>query len=188
MLLLHGGLESDRFLLWGEQPIDAAPVKNQRRRKSSAKRGNPFPYDAGAEALHNALKASGLDTSNYELTTAPATVWLPSIDGQPVASSPLIAEQPETNESARISPWCVTALDLPIGLAVDLLAMCVGKETLASGIVVSKDLTFLSTVLRFAGSLIARQQFLPSMDIVGEEEKIGVGYWEPILTGADTQK
>lgn len=111
-----------------------------------------------------------------------AIAWLPTHKNHPWVSSPLISESPASSASAALSPWQITALCLPPPAEVELLCACVGKELLAPGVIIGKDLAFWTVALRFAGSLTARQRFLP-----GLTEIQGTYYarWEPLLSGTD---
>src|SRR5207244_2736681 len=100
----------------------------------------PSPHDAGAERLTTVLGEAVADLALKRTSAEPATAWLPTRDGKPLASSPLIAEPAEPGAAAELAPWTVTALRLSPGQAVDLLCACVGKETLAPGVVVGKPL------------------------------------------------
>jgi len=44
-----------------------------------------------------------------------------------------------------------------------LLGACVGKEMLAPGIIIGRDLAFWTIAIRLAGSLVAREGFLPGL-------------------------
>jgi SNF2 family DNA or RNA helicase len=50
---------------------------------------------------------------------------------------------------------------------------------------VGQDLAFWTTVLRFAGSLVARQQFLPGLM---KKQEIYRACWEPVLGGAEAER
>jgi hypothetical protein len=58
-----------------------------------------------------------------------------------------------------LAPGTVTGGVLSPRDAIDLLCACVGRDLLAPGIVVGKDLAYAATALRLAGSLVARQQY-----------------------------
>jgi SNF2 family DNA or RNA helicase len=109
-------------------------------------------------------------------------VWLPAVDDQPVASSSLIAEPPSSHAKAMLRPWTVTVWRLSPEQAVELLCACVGKQMLAPGMVAGNDLMFWATAMRFAGALVARQQFLPG---VTEENDRCRACWKPVFTGPD---
>jgi SNF2-related domain/SNF2 Helicase protein/Helicase conserved C-terminal domain len=115
----------------------------------------------------------------------PLVAWLPSSAGTPAASSPLIGPLPHRPASAAIAPWTVSALRISWPEAVHLLCASMGKETLAPGVAIGRDLAFAATALRFAGALVARQQYLP-----GAEEADGVfrAVWRPVLSGLDADR
>ena len=55
----------------------------------------------------------------------------------------------------------MTALPLSANEAADLLCACVGRTTLGAGVRVGASLAFWVEALRFAGALVAREQFVP---------------------------
>jgi SNF2 family DNA or RNA helicase len=186
MLILHAGIKEGQLLLWGEAPSDAQTVVRIRSRgKAKESRPARLPYDPGPDLLSTALH-DALPTFSPGSSLAESVVlWLPTVKDQPIASSSLIAESPEPGMAAELKPWSVAALRLPAEQAIDLLCACMGKETLATGVIVGKTLAFWATALRFAGAEVAREQFLPGL------EKTGVSYrarWQPILSGRATQR
>jgi hypothetical protein len=52
-------------------------------------------------------------------------------------------------------------------------------------VIVGADLMFWAQVMRFAGSLVARQSFLPALELKGSS---GCARWEPVYSGADAQR
>ncbi len=180
MLILHAGIAENALLLWGETPDIEAAVGLRGR----VAPGQTSPYDAGAERLREALRQVGQpDPSKRQV--ASAAVWLPTAGGRPAASSPLIAPPPPPRSRMALSPWWVTALRFPLAPAVDLLCAVSGKELVAPGISVGRDLAFWSTALQFAGSLAGRQQFLPS---IAERDGGFRACWEPVFAGIDAQR
>jgi SNF2 family DNA or RNA helicase len=79
----------------------------------------------------------------------------------------------------------VNAVRLSPDQAITLLSACVGRETLAPGVVVGKTLAFWATALRFAATLVARQQFLPGVELGPEGHR---ARWQPVLQAADAQR
>jgi hypothetical protein len=102
-----------------------------------------------------------------------------------LASSPLIAEPPGPGERTWLAPWAVAALRLDADRAVDLLCAVAGRPTLAAGIIAGNDLRFWAAAVRFAGSLVARQQFLPGLSQVDGSYR---ARWEPAMSGPDPQR
>ena len=186
MLILHAGLEIDTLLLWAETPIEtAAPASKQKGRKSQTPIAKPFIYNPVSEDLLEALIEAlpGIRIDRAETTEAIA--WLPTIDGQPIASSPLIAEPTDTTATLSLSPWQITALRLPVEVMVDLLCACVNQETLAPGVVIGKDLVFWVTAMRLAGGMVARQQFLPNASVASVTNLVARARWEAVIAGSD---
>lgn len=185
MILLHGGAEAGRFLLWGETPTAAAqPVRRKRRSSPSASAGAPpLPFGADGDSLVAAV--AGVLPPGAIGFTQEHTIWLPTVGGQPVASSPLIAEPPTSQEATTLSGWRVVALPLTYGQAIDLLSACPGKDTLAPGVVVGKTLAYWAEALRLAGALVAREQFLPGVEQTDQEWR---ACWKPVLTGPDQRR
>lgn len=190
MIIIHAGFLDYQLWLWGEAPAEIAPEAPVRRgrkpaAKSKPKNQNRLPFDAGDERLLAALNEvfSDLKMSGSDVETA--TVWLPAVDGQPVASSPLIAEPPSSTSKAGIAPWSVAAIPLSTAEAVDLLCRCVDRETLAAGVVVGNDLAFWAAAMRLGGAMVAREQFLPAIEAV---EDFYRARWEPVFAGADAQR
>jgi SNF2 family DNA or RNA helicase len=70
------------------------------------------------------------------------------------------------------------------GEAVNLLCACLGKKVLAPGVIIGDDLAFWAEALRFAGSLVARQQYLPWVDEVEDDFH---GVWRPQYLGDDSE-
>jgi SNF2 family DNA or RNA helicase len=186
MIIFHAGFDSSQLLLWGEAPAaETAPVPARRRRRQAAPSSPLLPYDAGATGLLTALKEVTAGMTLNDGDTEMVTAWLPTVNGQPIASSPLIAEPALAHDKAISSPWMITTLPLTTAEAVDLLCACVGQEALAPGLLIGPDLAFWVTAMRFAGALVARQQFLPGID---EKEGIRHARWEPVLAGAEAHR
>src|SRR5262245_21146068 len=185
MIVLHAGLVDGRFLLWGEsprsEPVQAISRRN-RKTRSVPPQPQPLPFDAGASqlarVLHDFLPGALRRSSQIEN----AVVWLPTVREQPLPSSSLIAEPPQTNAMPVVTPWTVTALHLAPEQAIDLLGACLDRDTLAPGVILGSTLSFWSTALRFAGAVVAREQFLPAVE---QQEGSWRACWKPALTGAE---
>jgi SNF2 family DNA or RNA helicase len=190
MIILHAGFLDHQLWLWGEASAEAAADRAPRRGRKPAARSNSrkaqtLPFDAGSEGLLAALGefASGLKMSAGDVEKA--TVWTPTVDDQPIASSALIAEPPSSTAKAAIAPWTVSAIPLSTAEAVGLLCLCVERETLAQGVIAGRDLVFWAAAMRLAGAMVAREQFLPSLEPV---EDFYRARWEPVFAGADAQR
>src|SRR5438034_3926532 len=203
MIVLHAGICDGQLLLWGETPAEPRALAPKRNGRKSTKDSHtpglhpqPLPYDAGSEGLVAALQEAGLGSTADRKHTQTVIAWLPTIDNQPVASSPLIAEPPQSRKTPTVAPWTVTALPLTTAQAVGVLCACAGKPMLAPGVSVGKDVLFWATVMRFAGALVARQQFLPEVKEIppphpgplAEGKSIYRACWKPVFIGADADR
>src|SRR5262245_35890914 len=145
MIIFHAGFFDGQLHLWGEAPVTERPESSIERKASASKaKSQPakrLPYDAGGETILAALSEIIAGAEVDESDARQATVWLPTVEGQPIASSPLIAEPPSPDQNAEhakatIAPWEVVALPLTMTEAVELLCRAVGRETLATGVIV----------------------------------------------------
>lgn len=197
MIILHAAFLEDRLFVWGETPAcrDGAP-----QRSSSSKGPKHLPFGAMPEALAAALRDGGIPVavtrevrsrqggvtrlrdrpSQFQVLAA----WLPAIAGNPLASSPLIAEPPERSDGSALAPWSVHAVLLPPAEAIAFLAACAGKRALANGVLVGRDLAFWTAALAFSASLVVRQRILPGL---ASDSGRFRARWEPVLSGPDEQ-
>ncbi len=184
MLILHAAFFEDRLFVWGEIPAPADLLLHRGSKgKLKAPKPSPLPYDAGREKISEALKEAGLGNLPGDFASQAVVAWLPTRKNRPLASSPLIAEASVSNAEAVLSPWQVTALALPPAGEIELLCACVNEEVLAPGLIIGKDLAFWAQALRFAGSLTARQRFLPGLQEIQGTYR---ACWELVLTGTDS--
>ncbi len=164
MILLHGALLRERLHVWGESDQELSP------------RGL-------SGALDDAVAGLGVGGVSLE----PLAAWLPTAQRRPLPSSPLLETSPPVSPPTRahLVPWPVSTLPLTPAQAVLLLGSAVGRDTLAPGLIVSMDLAFWTTALRFAGALALRQHFLPGIVEAGEGWR---ARWTPVLDGADAKR
>jgi len=189
-ILLHGAFAAGRLIVWGETraaPSVSAPPSKRHEAPALAHAAldrNRFgfsPYDA-RDAILAAIHASGISTAGRR--TEGAVILLPSLEHRPEASSPIIAEPHPNSDNLVLRPWWVTAVTLSWPAAIDFLCACAGKRTLAPGVVVASDLAYWVAALRLAGTMVARQHFLP--DVVEERGKF-VARWRPVPSHAESR-
>ncbi len=184
MIVLHAGLGKGGLLLWGERSaVEATHLAKRPGRKPTRPRPQPHPFAAMASDLEAALGAAAVSARRRGGEAFVA--WLPTADGMPAASSPVISSPRETSAPVTIAPWTVTALPLSLPESVELLCASVGKETLAPGVVIGRDLAFAAAALRFAGGLVARQQYLPAVE---QSEGAFRAVWRPVVSGLDAER
>src|SRR5260221_4458886 len=184
IIVLHAGWLDGEVLVWGEMPAAEAPSRDKLRGQQawSAAAAAPLPYSVPNEALARVLveAASGLD----ELRIQPASIilWLPTAGGVPLASSPLIAPTPDTSSVPALAPWSADALRLDRGSLLLLLSHCADCQTLGPGLLIAEDVRYWVQCMRFAASLVTRQAFLPSMQMIGHT---CVARWRPFIGAQD---
>jgi len=186
MIVLHAGFSEGSLLLWGESPASEALSSARSRKPSRVAEGMPpLPYDAGAGLLRDAVAGvadlSKVRKKDFEQVFA----WLPTRQGKPTASTPLIAAPLESTGDERLVPWAVTALPLQAGDCLALLCACVGKELLKPGVVLGNDLAYWVAAMRLAGAVVARQQFVPA---VVKTQGGYRAYWKLVIAGPDNSR
>ncbi len=182
MIIFHAGFYDSELHFWGEASTESGAT-NKRNAKTPPPK--PLPYDAGPVALLAGLFALVSDLKVDATDTKVATIWLPGAKGQPAASSPLIAEPLKSKAKATIDAWTVTTLPMVTAEAINLLCRIAGRGTLAPGVIAGGDLAFWAMAMRFAGTLVSRQQFLPTLEA---DENSYRARWEPVFAGADAHR
>ena len=169
------------LVLWGEAP---EPARTGARKKGSRKvYARPdFPFDAGAVRLSAALQAIDVECVRERQRV---TLWAPTCAGRPAPSSGLVAEPPDSQGDLQLLPWGITGLLLRPAETVEALCACMGKRTVAPAVVVGNDLAAVTALLRYAGALVARQQFVPGLC---NEAGMARARWEPVLGGRDAER
>ncbi len=183
MIILHAGFDGNRLALWAEASLpdkDDKPGLTRKQKKNSI---SLLPFGAEISVLLVALAHAKMP----ELADAQqqnVLVWLPTGAKGPLASSPLISPTPElTVGELLIAPWQVPSLALNWEQSAALLCNSAGRDPLAPGVLIGASLKFWFAILRFAGALVAKQQFLPGVEIAGGEY---CALWNPCLFPADT--
>ena len=186
MIILHADESTGALVLWGEVSREARVRPTSRRwRTTKDPCASPHPFAASARDLAEALKKTALGPKPAAKRTCHVMAWLPTKGISPVPSSPLIAAPSGSRAKAKIAPWTVAAYRLSTAEAVELLHASMGRRTLAAGVIVGSDLAYWAEALRFAGSMVARQQFLPGLT-TGTDKRRAV--WEPIFMGTDSER
>ena len=161
MIVLHAGFLEGALQLWAEFPREEKPE----RRKL-------------AEAVEGIIEVK---REMYET----CVVRMPSAGAAALPSSGLIGDLPASAYKIELLPWHFSTIRLDPSAALPLLTTCVGKQTLKPGVVIAPDLAFWAAAMRFAGALVARQQFLPGLV---KEPKRYRAVWKPVLLGHDRER
>ncbi|MCE2508649.1 MAG: DEAD/DEAH box helicase [Nitrosopumilaceae archaeon] len=180
MIILHAGEFEGGLAVWGEESSDGTPAP---RIKTAVRSPSAYPFGAAgrlAAALEEMVPEFAAADRAHEVA-----VWMPTAAAGPIPSSGMISEPPPAGAKARVAPWTVTAYWLYHDEAVDLLCHAMGRRTVAAGVMVGEDLAYWANAVRLAGSLVARQQFLP--DMVSEAGSYWA-VWTPVLEGDDAER
>src|SRR5262249_14969386 len=133
MIILHAGADNGRLWLSAEVPAEAPSPRAGRKPKDEDPSPSPYPYDAGPLRLAGAFVEALPDKPVPGGGEKPPTLWLPTTKGRPIPSSGLIDDVHPT-DPLTLSPFVVTALPIPMPLAVELLCACDGRDTIAQGV------------------------------------------------------
>lgn len=183
MIILHAGRVGKQFFLWGESPAENEIESPRRGRKPKNPVLKPYPYDPGFENLFSALEL--LLGSPGRKEAEKINIWMPTIGGNPIPSSSLVAEIPDSKAEISLAPWTVNAYSLETEETLVLLCACMDKRVLAPGTISGNDLLWWADALKFAGSLVAGQKYLPG---IREEEGEYRAFWEPVFSGEDAEE
>ena len=185
MITLHAGESNGALVLWGEASGDDSVRSTSRRRGTKAPYASLHPFAASTDELTEALRKMLLGLKPASSPACHVTAWLPTRGDSPVPSSALIAEPPRSRAKVKLAPWIVAAYRFSAAEAVELLCASIGKRTLAAGVIVGADLAYWAEVLRLAGSMVARQQFLPGFTTDTDEPR---ATWDPVFIGMDAER
>lgn len=180
MIILHAGRVGKQLFLWGESPAEKGVKGARRDRKIKKPTAKPYPYDLGFENLFSALELLLGNPSRKEAEKI--NIWIPTIGGNPIPSSSLVAEMPDSKAELSLAPWTVHAYPLEAEETLILLCTCMEKRVLAPGIISGNDLLWWANALKFAGSLVAGQKYLPGVRVEEGEYR---ALWKPVLSGED---
>ncbi len=187
IIIIHAGFLKDKLFIWGESPQEG--INNQSKRRGHRPRTTqpkPYPFDAGSQRLSSMLRGTGFTAASRKDSARSLLIWTPALGDKPCPSSPLVSDMKEFSPSlpSKLCPWSLQVLPLSMPESIPLLCAAVGKRIIAPGMVIGKDLAFWSQAMRFAGSLVARQYFLPGLELTDDGF---YAVWEPVVTGDDKE-
>ena len=114
MIILHAGETESGLLLWGEKSAEEVRPSASPGPKPKVIPPAPYPFDAGADGLFEALKEASIGFKPAKGNAKKVIVWLPTRGSKATASSALIAEPPRSRAKTKLSAWAVTAYQLSI--------------------------------------------------------------------------
>ena len=179
LIILHASELDGMLAVWGEA---SDRTNGNARRAKTARRTHPF--SATFDDLRDVLKKQ-LNDAAVSYRERQATAWLPTKADSPIPSSIIVAEPIKSKARTKIAPWEITACQFRGPDAVKVLRHTMGKRTLAPGVIVGDSLSYWSDALRFAGSIVARQQFIP--DLAARQDSF-YAVWSPVFAGKDAER
>lgn len=185
MIILHASYNRNALLLWGEQSAEeeAGPV-SRRASSWSAPGLKWYPHNAGNQ-IARPLQSLGIGLDLAARKPQEAVAWLPTRGNSPLPSSILIADPPAARGKVKLAPWAVTVYPLSTEESVSFLCSCMGQRMLRAGVILGSDLAYWAEALRYAGSIVARQQYLPVLTVDGKEYRAA---WEPLWAGSEVSR
>jgi SNF2 family DNA or RNA helicase len=182
MIILHGAFLEEKLFLWGEAPTASQPAGRSNGRRRANGTAAPYPFEAGFDATAKAIRTLPLGFRPTKRRKEHALAWLPTQGSRPLPSSALIGEAPSSRGKVHIAPWRVDGLALDTDECLDLLCAYGDRSGSAHGLIGGRDLAFWMDALRVAGSLVARQRYLPG---IARRDGHYVARWEPVWLGSD---
>jgi len=184
MNILHSAQLDAGLFLWAEEPLaDESVLKAlpSRRRKSDPP--PPYPYGADFDVLARAIRSMSLGFRPTRRRLQTAAAWLPSRGKYPYPSSEVIGDAPQSRAKPHVAAYAVEGLLLQPAEAYAVLT-AFGERTRARYRMVNgRDFTFWAEALRLAGSLVARQRYLPDIERL---ERRWYARWHPVWLGNDS--
>ncbi len=186
MIIVHLAMHAGGMFLWGESSDHTQALKTEKSstRGHTQEKAKRYRYAADTKDLVSVLAESGANIRPEKKRFKDLAAWLPTRSVQAIPSSPLIAEQSPRRGKVKLCPWLISTYRMEWSEAVELLCTSSRKKVIAPGVVIGDDLAFWSVALRFAGGLVARQQYLPSIE-VNEDDFRAV--WLPVYFGDDAE-
>jgi len=174
MRLFHLGWEDGQLYLWGETSDDEAQV--------DASDSAVLSRACRAGALADMLNERGIDLGAESETLV---AWLPTADGAAVPSSSVVGDPPPDDTDPTLAPWRVPVVPLAPMAVADLLGGVHDRRMWAPGRLIGGDVRYWAQVVRYAGALVAREQFLPGLQ---ERDGTYCARWEPVFRGEEADR
>jgi SNF2 family DNA or RNA helicase len=189
MKFIHTCWYENTLYVWAEQDVD----DNTLLQNTETGNVEYSPFNVDTHTL-KALLTNILWSDKNELNIIPLTIQLPTTirknNKYPLPSHQFLIKSKNREELAfpkksALSPWRVNAVKLSRRQIITLFGVC-QKRRVSSGIFFDKDVYALKTLYRFAGALIARGRFLPSIHSTSDSAYHAL--WQPVLTVQDEER
>ena len=179
MIVLHVSYADNKFFAWGERSFRSDSLTAPLAISGS---GMPrMPWDAGSLAVHDILKTAGIRHTRKipAESSVAAYVDLPSYDGFPLPSSPLLGELPETGGEPSAERFSVEAIHITHEELISLFQLIKdSREKLpVPGLLWGNDLKYVLKALEYASLMVMRGTYLPGM---GSSDGSYFSVWRPL--------
>jgi SNF2 family DNA or RNA helicase len=152
------------------------------------KESPPLPKRRGRKQKHPPISAAPPAGSGFR----PFSVALPTLEGRPLPSSPLVTEESIGKVGKRhptLENWRLEGAAFTLRDAVLFLSSANSRSLPRiedKPLKFAPDLEFCFGLLRFAGAMAARQNFLPSVKTLPEGTACAL--WRPVFTGLERDR
>jgi len=140
LLILHAAFSSPVLWVWGEGEGGGPEPAKRRGRPPKTPSPAPHPFSATATLLAEAAAAGGATLEGTRALSAVA--WLPTSAEKPLPSSPVLGELLDDPAPVKLTAWGVSALPMGGRAMVEWLAACLGKTSLAPGVLLGTQAAF----------------------------------------------
>ncbi|MFH2008305.1 MAG: SNF2 helicase-associated domain-containing protein, partial [bacterium] len=189
MIILHSALLDSGLFLWAEAQVDAESASGEggaaRGAASSAAPVPDYPFAADFDALARVIRNLPVGFRPTRTRLQAAAAWLPTQGKEPHPSSELIGEAPSGRGRLHMAPWRVEGLLLKPAEYLRVLTVYGDRVRALHGLVGGRDFSFWIQALRFAGSLVARQRYLPDLERQASQWH---ARWRPVWLGDDADE
>ena len=137
MIAIHGAFDGT-FLVWRE------PDSGKTGLGAILSELGPG-IDPHLEPLASARGSVAVSANFRNLPRGPVrptkrTAWLPSVNGKPVPSSPVVGDNPTGQPT--IAPFSVSVAALSPKETVQFISACISKHMLSAGVMLGEDLAY----------------------------------------------
>lgn len=166
MLIIHSFYSAGSFYIWGERSFNFENLPDAY--SCIAKKPQLLPWCADTSTLNDALKKACVRARRKTVAenSVRAFTMLPTKNGYPIPSSPLLGELPDDNSETVLLTYEISALQI-MEEEICALSEIIKKSTeklFIPGILFADDLKYIATASEYAAVMVTRGTFLPDME------------------------
>ncbi len=171
-----GADQEPYFWAWAETSEASAPI-----RRRGALPNHPRPHPFAVRDLRSVMDVIAPGANNMGQRVL--VLHLPTTRTGPLPSNDLAHNWDIDRDAPFLAPWEIPAVRLPMTLATNLLGALDDRqwpEHFTCGV----DLRYWHKAFGFVLSILAQQQFIPTLTVSGESNTKYHAMWRPVLEGA----